>query len=69
MNIFVYSVNLLDIKEEQRIGQDEELHLAGQGPTPVGAHVAMVEEILYEEQIAPPVCGTHLVEALVNVIN
>lgn len=29
----------------------------------------MIEEILYEEQIAPPVCGTHLVEALVDVIN
>lgn len=29
----------------------------------------MIEQILYEEQIAPPMLGAHLVEALVNVIN
>lgn len=29
----------------------------------------MIEEILYEEQIAPPMLGAHLIEAFVNVIH
>jgi len=61
--------NLLHIEEQQSVGQDKELHFAGQGPTPIGAHVPMVEEVLNEQKIAPPVPCTHLIESLVDVVN
>lgn len=63
------SVDSLGIQKEQRIGQHEELHIAGQTPTPVDAQIAMVEEILDEEQIAPPVLRAELIVPLVDVVH
>lgn len=59
----------LSIEEEYRIGQHEELHVTGQTPTPVDAKIAMVEEILDEKQVAPPVLGAELIEPLVDVVH
>lgn len=59
----------LGIEKQNRVGQQKELHIAGDAPAPIDAHVLQIKEILYKKQIAPPMLGAQLIEALMNVVN
>jgi len=54
MKIIIYFLailnpNSLGVNKEHDVCQQEELHVAGEAPTPIGAHFAVIEEVLDEE--------------------
>lgn len=45
------------------------MHLTGQGPGPVDAHVLQLEEVVDEEQVAPPELGATAIKSIGDVID